>query len=131
MKFSGTKRTEFLRWARLIVRGRDMRDLVLGSSLFADPAWDLILALYIATAEGRQVTEEEARQASRVSPTTATRWINELERIGRIVRSTVTPDGSPTFIYLTGTQFALMDQFFESLASDFSVQSGMFDPSFS
>lgn len=57
-----------------------------GLALFEDPAWDILLAIYIDEAAGRPISISSACIASHVAQTTALRWIARLEQTGAILR---------------------------------------------
>lgn len=71
--------------ARRYLRHRRERERLL-PDLFADPAWDMLLDLFAATIERRQVSVSSACIAAAVPPTTALRWIGTLEARGLLVR---------------------------------------------
>ncbi len=45
---------------------------------FADPAYDLLLTLYVENAHDRPMTPDRCAEAMRIPPTTARRWIDHL-----------------------------------------------------
>lgn len=106
------RRTAHLRVARLILRMRDARDRILGEQHFADPAWDLLLELYIAKVLDRPLTVGDACIGSRVPLTTGLRWIAELERVGKVARVRDPVDRRRTMVVLTDAQTERMDRFF-------------------
>jgi hypothetical protein len=68
-----------------IIEFRKYRSDILPSELFSEPAWDLLLELFLAAAEGRRIT---ARQVATRSGTTfgvMSRWLQHLSKIGYIV----------------------------------------------
>jgi hypothetical protein len=65
---------------------RTRRNELLGISAMRDPAWDMLLDLYIATHEHRQVSVSSLCYASGVPSTTALRHVDRLERCGLIER---------------------------------------------
>lgn len=69
------------------IRMRRWRDSLFPESLFADPAWDLLLDLYAAHLEGALIPVTSACIAAAVPQTTALRWIIKLEQLGLIMRS--------------------------------------------
>lgn len=69
--------TEF---ARLILAGRKQRDRYFDPMLFSNPAWDILLNLYVAEAEGRPVTVLESCLASTVPQGVAVRWLGYLKQ---------------------------------------------------
>lgn len=65
---------------------RRLREELFPPGLFADPAWDILLDLYLAEMTGRRVSISSAAIASAVPPTTALRWIKLLVDLGLIIR---------------------------------------------
>ncbi|MFL0413362.1 MarR family transcriptional regulator [Sphingomonas sp. 179-I 2A4 NHS] len=73
--------------ARAIYSARRQRDFHFrNSDLFADPAWDMMLALLIDCADGRATSISSACIASYVPATTALRWIDKMVTIGLLSR---------------------------------------------
>lgn len=64
--------------ARRIYDFRRKRERYFPVDLFAEPAWDILLDLYIFRLEGRRATVKSVCIASGVPQTTALRWINLL-----------------------------------------------------
>jgi DNA-binding MarR family transcriptional regulator len=69
----------------------------------ADPAWDLLLDLFIAGEERRRVSVTSACIAAAVPPTTGLRWINLLEDQELIERGNDPDDGRKVYLSLTST----------------------------
>ncbi|MGF7151978.1 DNA-binding MarR family transcriptional regulator [Sphingomonas zeicaulis] len=117
-------RAERLKWARLIMRGRDLRDEVLSLNRFADPVWDMLLELYVAACEGRDMTVAETCRRARVPGSNALRWVREMERLGQVTRS-LDLDAASARIRLTDDQMERLDRFFEgmSLMNDVTARS--------
>ncbi|MBX9730212.1 MAG: MarR family transcriptional regulator, partial [Sphingomonas sp.] len=69
-------------------QARRMRDASFGadSVLFGEPAWDILLALYSARADGQELSISTACAAAKVPNTTALRHLGNLEARGMIVR---------------------------------------------
>jgi len=65
---------------------RMRRDELIGSSLFRDPAWDMLLGLFAAHEQGQQVSVSSLCYASGVPQSTALRQIARLEAHGLIER---------------------------------------------
>jgi DNA-binding MarR family transcriptional regulator len=71
--------------ARLIYRLRRRRDDLLGSaSLFSDPAWDMLLDLFIAAREEKPISISGVGAGSGVPATTALRYVTALQSAGLI-----------------------------------------------
>ena len=69
---------QLARLARAMYIARDRRRRYFNPQLFADPAWDILLDLFIQKSAARQVSVTSACIAAQVPPTTALRWISIL-----------------------------------------------------
>jgi len=72
--------------ARRMVRERLKRNHYFDAGLFADPAWDMMLDLFIAEAEGRETPVMNLCLSSQVPETTTLRWVKTLEHAGIVIR---------------------------------------------
>lgn len=83
------------------IRMRRLRDRLFPDELFADPAWDLLLDLYAAHLDGRQISVTSACIAACVPQTTALRWIGRLEQHGLLIRSADAFDHRRNLLHLS------------------------------
>jgi len=67
-------------------RLRLKRNEIIGAPLFRDPAWDMLLDLFVSDERGEQVSMVALALASGVPQSTALRTIQRLEEQGLIVR---------------------------------------------
>lgn len=84
--------------ARLFFDGRRRRDAVFGDTLFADHAWDILLAAYIAEAEGRVLTLNDLQRLIGISIANVGRWMRALGADGLLEfedGSNAALDGTP------------------------------------
>jgi hypothetical protein len=66
--------------ARSIIFQRRLRDRVIDcGSLFGEPAWEIMLDLFIATAEGKSISVSSACIGSAGPPTTALRYLSAMD----------------------------------------------------
>ena len=86
---------------RALIRARRTRNQFFPASMFADPAWDMLLDLAAARLEGRAVAVSSLCIASAVPPTTALRWIKTLTDAKLFARVADSTDGRRVFIELT------------------------------
>ena len=86
---------------RAILRLRRLRNRYFDPSLFADPAWDMLLDLMAARLEGEQVSVTSLCIAAAVPSTTALRWIRTLIDSGLVQRRADPADGRRIHISLT------------------------------
>ncbi|WCT75052.1 hypothetical protein PQ455_07505 [Sphingomonas naphthae] len=92
--------------ANRLLRIRRRREAVLGKGLFADPAWDMLLDLFVAEAAGRRISVSSACLASAVPPTTALRHLVLLEARGLIERRPAKADGRRINVALSPSALA-------------------------
>lgn len=72
--------------ARRMIRERMRRQNFFDAGLFADPAWDMMLDLFVAEAEGRETPVMNLCLSSQVPETTTLRWVKTLEHAGVFIR---------------------------------------------
>jgi hypothetical protein len=68
-----------------IIKFRQYRTNILPAELFSEPAWDLLLELFLADAEGRRITAREVAEKSSISPGVMSRWLQHLSKIGYVI----------------------------------------------
>lgn len=101
MPHSASDRATLCALARTSLRARRLRNRYLPRLLFGEPAWEMLLALYLSSfGEARQTISRLSR-SSGAPPTTAQRWINYIIRAGFASRSVNPTDKRVTFIDLT------------------------------
>lgn len=98
--------------ARALIRHRRRRAEFLPAALFAEPAWDMLLDLYAAHHEGKQVAVSSLCIAANVPSTTALRSIDAMARAGCLVRRRDPDDARRIFIALSETARAGLDAYF-------------------
>jgi DNA-binding MarR family transcriptional regulator len=103
---------------RNIIRMRRKRDQFFEKELFADPAWDILLELYLGELNQQRVTITSLCAASAVPPTTGLRWIATLEARGLINRRADPIDGRRVFMSLSPDGLQKMDDYFRGASSD-------------
>lgn len=73
-------------WAERLYAERRGRDAQFPDGLFGEPAWDLLLAMYIARDKNQAMILCKAYKAAGVSDTTGRRLLDRLEEEGLITR---------------------------------------------
>ena len=76
----GTVSTIRLSAARRILYGRRIRAQMFEPAMFGEPAWDMLLTLYVHEAAGHRPTRANLAQSAEVPPSAAVRWQDYLER---------------------------------------------------
>ena len=88
---------------RIVVETQEIRrrrDDIFGRDLFGDPAWNILLELYLAELEDRKMLLSHVAE-DEVSPSTVLRWLNKLEREGWIRREPDPTRGRRIYAVLT------------------------------
>ena len=99
--------------ARMIWEQRDRRRRFLDGDLLGEPAWDMLLDLFIHFAAGAKVSTTSLCIASRVPNSTALRHIGQLEKAGYAERSQSGYDRRVTFVALTEKGVLAMGRYLE------------------
>lgn len=112
--------TQLTLLARRLKGMRNRRHRLFDASLFAEPAWDMLLALYVSDGEGYRMSVGELCEQSVVPNTTALRWISILEQQGLIERQPHRLDRRIFHISLTVEGRSLMREFLTDIQELFN-----------
>ena len=96
-----------------MVRERLRRAQFFKPDLFADPAWDMMLDIFIAEAEGRETPVMNLCLSSQVPETTTLRWVKTLEHSGIFVRNKDDHDQRRVLVRLSATAAKAMAAYLE------------------
>jgi DNA-binding MarR family transcriptional regulator len=86
---------------RTAYKARRERERLFGAHLFGDPAWDLLIYLFLAMEDGRGVTITEACSAASVPTSTALRYVAYLTDRKLLVRVADPRDKRAALLYLS------------------------------
>ena len=100
---------------QIILKARDRRGEFINSKLFGEPAWDMLLELYLAELRQFRVPISSLGVSARVAPTTALRWIETLDREGLISKRADPLDRRRIFVELSAAGSERMRSYFFSL----------------
>ena len=103
------------RLVRRIIQQRHLRGKFFDASMFADPAWDILLDLTAARGEHVRVSVTSLCIASGVPPTTALRWIGQMVDTGLLERVEDEEDRRRAFIALTEKAEDAMARYFAEI----------------
>lgn len=105
-----------LAMARKTYALRRKRSAIFGNpELFGEPAWDIMLDLFVAQGEGKTVSVSSACIGSAAPATTGLRWLGVLADEGLVVRESDPEDHRRVMVRLTSTGQAAMERFFEAV----------------
>jgi Fic family protein len=109
------EQTALLEAARQLYRSRRLRDRIFGTELFGDPAWDILLDLFIARREGRRVTISSACAAAAAPNSTAARHIAHLVQKRLVVRVSREEDARSSYLELSAAGDRKLSQLFREM----------------
>ncbi len=95
---------------------RRRREARFGGTLFADPAWDMLLDLFVHHHRGKLVSSHSLCIAATVPQTTALRWIGKLRSAGMVTRVRSRNDQRVVHVLLTDQALDLMTAYLRSEA---------------
>lgn len=105
--------------ARSSYRERRRRGEVFSDpTLFGEPAWDIMLDLFIAAKERKRLPVTSACIGAAVPVTTALRWLTVLEDKGLIIRENDAADARRVFVRLSTDGYEKMISYFSSVAGN-------------
>ena len=99
---------------RELQRARRLRDRMLGAELFADAGWDILLEAFASHLAQTRTSVSDLRNSSAVPPTTALRWIKNLENEGWLIRKPDWFDGRRQWIEISPEGIRRMVAFFRA-----------------
>lgn len=106
------ERSHLLQLARQIYALRREREAIFGKAeLFGEPAWDILLDLYVAHVERKSVSVSSACIGSASPPTTGLRWLGILAEEGFVIREADPQDQRRVLVRLSDKGLAAMDRY--------------------
>jgi hypothetical protein len=111
--------------AGAMVRAREHRARQFRASFFGDPAWDMLLDLYVARLSGKPVYVGALSLATRSSSSTGLRLIRDMERHGEVVRRADPSDGRRVMIEISDAAMAAVER---ALVGYLDLASAWHDP---
>lgn len=103
-------------FAESLYRHRRRRGRYLPDKIFAEPAWDILLDLYVNGVRGRPVSITSACIAGDIPATTGLRWLGVLEQEKLIEREVSRTDARVTMVQLTAAARQQLREFFAEAA---------------
>ena len=85
------------------------------TAIFGEPAWDMLLDLYVREAHGASTTASQLLEIAGASLTTASRWLQFLEEKGLAIRRLHPLDARIEFVALTVKARDALDRYLSSV----------------
>lgn len=109
------RRRRYAKMAKDAYAVRRRRGAIFASDdIFGEPAWDILLDLYVAHAEGKPVSVSSACIGSAAPPTTGLRWLGVLAEQELVLRQHDPEDQRRVLVCLTEKGLTAMDEYFSS-----------------
>lgn len=106
--------SDIARIVERLIDARRSRRSYFPASLFADPAWEILLILALAEARHHRLTVSNVCNNIEAPATTALRWIKTLTETGLIVRRDDANDMRRKYLELSDTAYAKMVEYCSS-----------------
>lgn len=100
---------------RRLLSARRLREQQLGTELFADPAWDILLEALASELGQHRTSVTDLCRAAAVPPTTALRWLGKLEEEGWLTREADPLDGRRQWVELTSSASLKLLTYFNAI----------------
>lgn len=111
--WSELNKTLYLQRAIELYKNRRIRGKFFRTDIFGEPAWDMMLDLFINRMQNKQISVSSACLASNVPATTGLRWLKQLESCGLIERVGKTDDQRVVWVKLSDDAMEGMFAYFE------------------
>jgi len=115
--WDGSDAEWMLTTASQIYRTRRRRQRFIAAELLGEPAWDLLLDLFIARLKQERISVTSACQAADVPPTTALRWLGVLSDARLVERLNSETDQRVTWVRITDYGATLMADLLRDMAN--------------
>jgi hypothetical protein len=97
--------------ATSIYRARRRRTKFFSGLLFSEPAWDMLLELFVSKVRVRRISTSSLCLAAYTPLATGLRWIDLLEKEGLVFRHSPNDDGRVTLVEMSPHGFSLMREY--------------------
>jgi DNA-binding MarR family transcriptional regulator len=108
-------------FVKLLIADRRARNEQFPAALFADPAWDILLDLYVAHADGLLISVTSAVIAADVPASTALRWISHMTKQGYLRRSPDPHDRRRVHVELAENAITRIENYLQAVSKKWGV----------
>lgn len=95
------RRLDLVQLAKAVLKDRRRRAELFNPSIFGEPAWEILLTLFVADQDGPRLTIGRLAQFADTKLTTTLRWLDYLEDQGLVSREAHPNDARTCFVTLT------------------------------
>lgn len=106
-----TDRETLVSRARIVLSARRLRERYFNRIMFGEPAWDMLLALYVSEQSAGRLTMSRLSELVETPLTTVVRWVNILEEQRLVERQAHPTDRRTVFIRLLEKGRAALDSY--------------------
>ena len=117
MPFNASEAQDLLTRAKLILNSRRLRSRYLNPAIFGEPAWEIMLVLYVTDASGGRQTLGKLADWIKTPPTSVLRWVSYLEKEKFLERQPHPTDRRTTFLRLLPKGREAMNGYLSALPS--------------
>lgn len=120
----GMNPAHLLDCAKLLLSSRQERRTAFDTAIFADPAWDMMLAAYVAEAEGMVLDLDTLARAANVPHGSAARWVRAMQH-DRLIEVEAQGRDTPTSLFrLTATAHGQFEDYLAGIILKGAVETG-------
>lgn len=105
-------RVELITRAKAMLHSRQLRARYFNRAIFAEPAWDILLLLYLADSSEARRSVGQLAELIETPLTTVSRWVGYLEKEHLVARTDHPTDRRIVFIRLTDKGRSALDTYF-------------------
>lgn len=116
-----TEHEDLVKRARTIFEARQLRSRHFSPSIFGEPAWDVLLVLYIADASDARQTIGKLASWIRVPPSTVLRWVGYLEKERLVERQPHPTDRRVTFIRILDKGRSALEAYMRAMPNELTI----------
>ncbi len=113
---SGEEEGTFAGYAQAMLKSRNQLHKFLPARYFTDPAFDMLLDLFVATETRQTRSFKVTALASRVPPATAARYVEMMVKDGMILREADQQDGRRTLLSLSESAMTALCEWFSAIS---------------
>lgn len=101
--------------ARSILERRRLRNDHFDPVIFGEPAWDMLLGLYVREASGASSTTAQLEEGLAIPGSAAARWLRHLETGGLVITRPHPREPATAFVELTAQGRQSLDEYLAAL----------------